>query len=105
MDLKDLRADIAGTLMRYSGQYVLSASHLPYHPHGPAVWLVGERSALDAVATLMREPIERRSRGHAASQAASRLASNLVSTVWDVVDGSVLEPALLAFEGGVKGDA
>ena len=99
MCVGDKKVDISYTALRHTGEYVLSATNLPYHPHGPAVWIVGSHRALiDALSTLLREPIERRSRGHAAAQGAARLATNLVSTVWDVVDASAIEPALLAYE-------
>jgi hypothetical protein len=90
------RSGLVGTsYMRYQGEYILPATHLPYSPHGPAVWRVAGREGLAlAVSTLLREPLERRSRGHAAAQAAAKLASGLVSTVWHVVDDMVITPAL-----------
>jgi hypothetical protein len=55
--------------LRYRGEYILPATHLPYAPHGPAVWRVAGADGLAvAVGTLLREPLERRSRGHAAAQ-------------------------------------
>jgi len=84
--------------MRYQGDYILPATHLPYNPHGPAVWRVsGEKGLVMAVSTLLREPLERRSRGHAAAQAAAKLASGLVGTVWHVLDEMVVAPALTDF--------
>ena len=86
-------------LLRYQNKFLLSAAQLFPHPEGPAVWLLGEAHSLPEVAgSLLREPMTRQSRGHIAVQAASRLSTSLVSTIWDVLDGSVLEPALLAFE-------
>jgi hypothetical protein len=38
--------------------------------------------------------MERRSRGHAAAQGAAKLTDGLVSTVWHVVDDTVIAPAL-----------
>ncbi|KAF6255509.1 hypothetical protein COO60DRAFT_1534606 [Scenedesmus sp. NREL 46B-D3] len=89
-------AAVSGTsYLRYRGEYILPATHLPYAPHGPAVWRVtGTDGLAMAVGTLLREPLERRSRGHAAAQAAAKLASGLVSTVWHVVDDVVVTPAL-----------
>lgn len=76
------------------GQYILPATHLPYSPHGPAVWRVDSTEELAfAISTLLKEPLERRSRGHAAAQAAAKLATGLVSTVWSVMEDMVLAPA------------
>lgn len=87
-------------MLRYSSNYLLSAMHLPQHPEGPAVMLLSQSDGLfDMISSLMREPVMRQSRGYMAVQAAARLSSSLVSTIWDVLDGSVLEPALLSFEG------
>jgi hypothetical protein len=63
-------AAVPGTsYLRYRGEYILPATHLPYAPHGPAVWRVAGADGLAvAVGTLLREPLERRSRGHAAAQ-------------------------------------
>jgi hypothetical protein len=108
--------------MRYAGEYLLPATQLPYIPQGPAVWRIACRAAADsntvlepgqtqadvdaaaaaenlaaAVGHLLREPLERRSRGHAAAQAAAKLASGLVSTVWHVLDDVVVAPALGKF--------
>lgn len=81
--------------MRYYGDYILPATHLPPSPHGPAVWRVGgEKGLAQAVSTLLREPLERRSRGHAAAQAAAKLVSGLVGTVWHVLDDMVIAPSL-----------
>jgi hypothetical protein len=63
----------ATSYMRYVGDYILPATHLPYAPHGPAVWRVsGHEGLTSAVAALLREPLERRSRGHAAAQVRGR---------------------------------
>eukprot|EP00892_Ulva_mutabilis_P000387 jgi/Ulvmu1/10349/UM061_0032.1 len=94
------RVTVRRALLRYSDNYLLSAMHLPHHPEGPAVLLLNQpEGLLEAVSSLLREPITRQSRGYVAVQAAARLSSSLVSTIWDVLDGSVLEPALLSFEG------
>jgi hypothetical protein len=89
---------VGTSYLRYRGEYILPATHLPYAPSGPAVWRVaGAEGLTSAVASLLREPLERRSRGHAAAQAAAKLASGLVSTVWHVVDDMVITPALQAY--------
>lgn len=94
------RVTVRRAMLRYSDNYLLSAMHLPQHPEGPAVLLLNQpEGLLEAVSSLLREPITRQSRGYVAVQAAARLSSSLVSTIWDVLDGSVLEPALLSFEG------
>ncbi|CAD7697115.1 unnamed protein product [Ostreobium quekettii] len=91
----------SGLSLRYQGEYILPANHLPYAPHGPAVWRVsGEVGLAESIGTLLREPLERRSRGHAAAQAAAKLATGLVSTVWSVLDEMVLDPALRKHQEG-----
>jgi len=55
--------------LRYRGEYILPATHLPYGSLGPAVWRVaGPDGLCAALTTLLREPLERRSRGQAAAQ-------------------------------------
>lgn len=55
--------------LRYRGDYILPATHLPAAPQGPAVWRVSGVGGLSmALNTLLQEPLERRSRGHAAAQ-------------------------------------
>jgi hypothetical protein len=77
--------------------FVLPASQLPRNT-GPAVWLVaGEPELKSALLTLLQDPLERRSRGHAAAAAAAKLASGLVNTVWHVLDDMVVTPALQAY--------
>ena len=94
------RVTVRHALLRYHNQFLLSAAQLYPHPEGPAVWLLGQSHSLqEVIGGLLREPVARQSRGHVAVHAASRLSNTLVSTIWDVLDGSVLEPALLAFEG------
>jgi hypothetical protein len=94
------RVTVRRALLRYSSNYLLSAMHLPQHPEGPAVMLLSQADALfETISSLFREPVMRQSRGYVAVQAAARLSGSLVSTIWDVLDGSVLEPALLSFEG------
>jgi hypothetical protein len=94
---KARRVTVQRAMLRYSSNYLLSAMHLPQHPEGPAVMLLSQSDGLfDMVSSLLREPVMRQSRGYVAVQAAARLSSSLVSTIWD---GSVLEPALLSFEG------
>ena len=76
---------------------MLPATHLP-RESGPAVWRVGSEEELAAaLALLLREPLERRSRGHAAAAGAAKLASGLVNTVWHVLDDQVITPALHAY--------
>lgn len=94
------RVTVRRAMLRYSSNYLLSAMHLPQHPEGPAVMLLSQADALfETISSLFREPVMRQSRGYVAVQAAARLSGSLVSTIWDVLDGSVLEPALLSFEG------
>jgi hypothetical protein len=93
------RVTVRHALLRYHNKFLLSAAQLFPHPEGPAVWLLGQsHSLLDVVGSLLREPVSRQSRGYIAVQAAARLSNSLVATIWDVLDGSVLEPALLAYE-------
>jgi hypothetical protein len=93
------RVTVRHALLRYQDRFLLSAVQLFPHPEGPAVWLLGRsHSLLEVISCLLREPVSRQSRGYIAVQAASRLSNNLVSTIWDVLDGTILEPALLAFE-------
>lgn len=55
--------------LRYRGEYILPATHLPSAPQGPAVWRVSGAAGLSlALSNLLQEPLERRSRGHAAAQ-------------------------------------
>ena len=52
-----------GCVCRYEGEYLLPATHLPQPPQGPAVWCVQDsKEAAAAVASLWRDPLERRSR-------------------------------------------
>ncbi len=77
--------------------FVLPATQLS-RSTGPAVWRVGSTSELaGALQTLLTDSLERRSRGYAAAQAAAKLASGLVNTVWHVLDDSVITPALHGF--------
>ncbi|KAK9824303.1 hypothetical protein WJX72_009288 [[Myrmecia] bisecta] len=85
-------ADDLSPPLRYQGEYIVPATHLPFAPHGPAVWRIEDVQQLtSAIASLLREPLERRSRGHAAQIAASRLAGSLVGTVWELLDAHVLQ--------------
>ncbi|GAX73628.1 hypothetical protein CEUSTIGMA_g1079.t1 [Chlamydomonas eustigma] len=78
--------------------YFLPASQLARGATGPAVWRVdGVDELAAALTTLLRDPLERRSRGHAAAQAAAKMATSLVSTVWCVLDEQVVTPALQAY--------
>ncbi|KXZ47329.1 hypothetical protein GPECTOR_36g54 [Gonium pectorale] len=81
---------------QHAGQYLIPATQLPCGPRvGPAVWVVsGEDELASALSTLLRDPLERRSRGRAAAQGAAKLASSLVSTVWNVLEDLVITPAL-----------
>lgn len=74
--------------------FVLPASQLS-RTTGPAVWVLQNPSDLStALLTLLQDPLERRSRGAAAASAAAKLASNLVNTVWHVLDETVITPGL-----------
>ena len=55
-----------------------------------------------AVSALLRDPLERRSRGYAAAQSAAKLASGLVSTVWHVLDDSIITPSLHNYVSKLK---
>ncbi len=87
--------------------FVLPATQLSRNT-GPAVWHVTNSSDLAAaVLALLTDPLDRRSRGHAAAQAAAQLTSSLVNTVWHVVTESVITPALregFAQQGGSPGN-
>jgi hypothetical protein len=80
---------------RYAGSFILPATALPRET-GPAVWRVGDtgQELASAIIHLLKDPMERRSRGHAAAQGAAKLTNGLVSTVWHVVDDTVITPAL-----------
>jgi hypothetical protein len=55
--------------LRYRGEYILPATQLLASPQGPAVWRVSGAAGLSvALNNLLQEPLERRSRGHAAAQ-------------------------------------
>eukprot|EP00798_Chlamydomonas_sp_ICE-L_P012675 gene12675-15905_t len=74
---------------------IIPACHLPRGACGPAVWVVSNENQLaEAVCKLMRDPVERESRGLAAAQGAAKLASGLVNNVWSVLDGAIIDPAL-----------
>ncbi|MEW5301012.1 MAG: hypothetical protein WDW36_003896 [Sanguina aurantia] len=82
---------------RYPGLTLLTAAQLPRTSptQGPAVWQVsgpGELAA--ALVKLLNEPLERRSRGHAAATAAAHIADSLVGSVWAEVERVVLGPAM-----------
>lgn len=65
---------------------------------GPAVWQVsGVGELSNALVKLLSDPLERRSRGHAAATAAARLADVLVGSVWAELDRVVVGPALNGF--------
>lgn len=91
-------AGLAALLCRWQRGYVVPASQLPCDTSGPAIWRVGSEDELtDALLTLLSDPLERRSRGQAAAQAAAKLASGMVGTVWTVLDDAVITPALQEF--------
>lgn len=52
----------------------------------------GELAA--ALVKLLNEPLERRSRGHAAATAAAHIADSLVGSVWAEVERVVVGPAM-----------
>eukprot|EP00192_Tetraselmis_astigmatica_P006987 CAMPEP_0117658878 /NCGR_PEP_ID=MMETSP0804-20121206/6107_1 /TAXON_ID=1074897 /ORGANISM="Tetraselmis astigmatica, Strain CCMP880" /LENGTH=788 /DNA_ID=CAMNT_0005465445 /DNA_START=323 /DNA_END=2689 /DNA_ORIENTATION=- len=84
---------------RYRGLRLVPPHRLPPHPQGPCVWAIQDTDELTmAVAQLLLDPVERRSRGQAACYASASLASNLVSTVWDILDLRVLRPALKSWQ-------
>ena len=62
---------------RYRGQFLLSGAQLPSGPKaGPAVWVAsGEEELTYALAQLLRDPVERRSRGQAAAQVRRKAGS------------------------------
>lgn len=62
-----------------SGEYLVPATHLPFGSTGPAVWTVNnEQELTEAINILLTDHLQRRSRGHAASQGAARFAIGLV---------------------------
>ncbi len=68
---------------------------LPQHPRGPSIWQVSEPEELkQALELLLAEPIQRRSQGHAAVQAAARIGNGMLTIAWEVFVIMVLEPAL-----------
>ena len=68
---------------------------LPQHPRGPAIWQVQDAVELaEAVELLLNEPLQRRSQGSAAVQAAARIANGMLTVAWEVLVIMVLEPAL-----------
>lgn len=97
--------------------YALPAHHMACGPTGPAVWCLPcpsssstsgpsstsggssstqevEDALFSTLSHLLFRPLEARSRGVAAAQAAAKLASGLVNTVWHVLDDTVITPAL-----------
>lgn len=85
-------------MQRYPLHTLIPAHQLPSPPLGPCIWTVQDETELaTAVGQLFVDPVERRSRGQAASNAAADLAANLVSTVWDLLDIRVIRPALAEF--------
>ena len=65
----EARVTMRRALLRYRGKFLLSARQLLPHPEGPAVWLLPSTSALpEVIASLLREPVSRQSRGHIAVQ-------------------------------------
>lgn len=72
--------------LRYRGDYILPATHLPAAPQGPAVWRVSGPGGLSvALNNLLQEPLERRSRGHAAAQVCTfvvLMLSLMVLVLW-----------------------
>jgi len=82
-------------LPRFPGERLLPAHRLPGPPIGPCVWTVSnEEELVSAVRRLLLDPLERRSRGKAAAQASASLASNLVTSVWELLDSKVISPKL-----------
>ncbi|GIL75662.1 hypothetical protein Vretifemale_5404 [Volvox reticuliferus] len=81
---------------RYMGQYLVPAAQVTADPRvGPAVWIVStEEELAGALSRLLHDTVERQSRGRAAAQGAAKLASSLVTTVWNVLEDMVIAPAL-----------
>ncbi|GLI61820.1 hypothetical protein VaNZ11_004329 [Volvox africanus] len=81
---------------RYMGQYLVPAAQMTADPRmGPAVWIVSNEDELvGALSKLLHDTVERQSRGRAAAQGAAKLASSLVTTVWNVLEDMVIAPAL-----------
>jgi len=78
-----------------SGEYVMPATHLPFGTTGPAIWTVNNDEELaEAMQTLLTDHLQRRSRGHAASQGAARFAIGLVLEVWKVVFDHLVEEVI-----------
>lgn len=80
---------------RYRQRSVIPPYQLPQHPRGPAIWQVQDASELvQAVELLVNEPLQRRSQGNAAVQAAARIANGMLTVAWEVLVIMVMEPAL-----------
>jgi len=78
-----------------SGEYVMPATHLPFGTTGPAVWTVNnEQELAEVMQMLLTDHLQRRSRGHAASQGAARFAIGLVLEVWKVVFDHLVEEVI-----------
>ena len=72
---------------------------LPQHPRGPAVWQIQSPEELkDALELLLAEPVQRRSQGHAAVQAAAKIGNGMLTIAWEVFVIMVLEPALAGMQ-------
>lgn len=58
---------------------MLPATHLPFGTTGPAIWTVeNDQELSDVIHNLLSDPLQRRSRGFAASQGTARFAIGLV---------------------------
>ena len=72
---------------------------LPQHPRGPCIWQVQEAEELrQALELLLAEPLQRRSQGHAAVQAAAKIGNGMLTIAWEVLVIMVLEPALAGMQ-------
>lgn len=84
---------------RYEEESVLPVWQLPQHPRGPCIWQVQDNAELkQAVELLLAEPLQRRSQGHAAVQAAAKIGNGMLTIAWEVFVIMVLEPALAGMQ-------
>ncbi|KAL0023326.1 hypothetical protein WJX77_007796 [Trebouxia sp. C0004] len=87
------------TVRRYEDQSVMPVWQLPQHPRGPCIWQVQEAEELrQALELLLAEPLQRRSQGHAAVQAAAKIGNGMLTIAWEVLVIMVLEPALAGMQ-------
>ncbi len=88
-----------GVNCRYADESVMPVWQLPQHPRGPCIWQVQEAEELkQALELLLAEPLQRRSQGHAAVQAAAKIGNGMLTIAWEVLVIMVLEPALAGMQ-------